>query len=88
MVDKAMAPNLGGGMTSRGHLEGLGHSDCQTGVEWVVLLVAEEVQRHLNTLGHTGGTFSKHHPASRVNCAKMRNTDLELLRACQEHSHV
>lgn len=28
-------------MTSRGHLEGLGHSDCQTGVEWMVLLVAE-----------------------------------------------
>lgn len=42
-------------------------------------------QRHLNTLGHTGGIFSKHHPASRVKCTKMRNTGLELLRACQEH---
>lgn len=70
MVDEAMAPNLGGGMTPRGHLERLERSDCQEWSGRCCWWLKGTDQRHLNTLEHTGRTFSKRHPASRVNCAK------------------
>lgn len=52
-----------------------------------MLLVAEGHRSETpEYLGHTGRTFSKHSTQCHVsNAPRMRNTGLELLRACQEH---